>query len=63
MTLTDDTVIISRKTWDELYKSDYYRELLEALEDTETLRKAKEDASDFMSFREFDKKRSQKKNV
>ena len=33
--INKDTVIISRKKWDELKKNDYYREIIEVLEDSE----------------------------
>lgn len=41
MTITKETVTFSRDTWDELYSNDYYREVLEAIEDRESLRDAK----------------------
>ena len=63
MTKTKDKVTFSRHTWDELYKIDYYREVLEAIEDRESLRKAKENADGFISFREYDAKRRQKSDV
>jgi hypothetical protein len=63
MIKTKNRITFSRHTWDELYKIDYYREVLEAIEDRESLRKAKETAEDFMSFREYDAKRRQKSNV
>ena len=63
MTITKDKITFSRKTWDELYKIDYYREVLEAIEDRETLHKAKEKAEGFINFREYDTKRKQKIHV
>jgi len=63
MVMTKDKVSFSRKTWDELYKIDYFREVLEAIEDRESLRKAKEKAEGSISFREYDAKRRQKTNV
>jgi hypothetical protein len=41
----------------------FSREILEAIEDRELLRKAKENAQDFVSFREYDAKRKQRINV
>lgn len=63
MIKTKDKITFSRHTWDELYKIDYYREVLEAIEDRESLRKAKEKATDFISFRQYDAKRRQRANV
>jgi hypothetical protein len=63
MVMTKEKVTFSRQTWDELYKIDYYREVLEAIEDRESLRKAKSKATDFISFREYDAKRRLKSNV
>ncbi len=60
MVKTKDTVKISRHTWDELYEIDYFREVLEIIEDREKIRKAKEKADGFVSFREYHKRR---KNV
>lgn len=63
MIKTKETITFSREIWDELYQIDYYREVLEAIEDRELLRKAKENAQDFVSFREYDAKRKQRINV
>lgn len=63
MTISKDRVSFSRRTWDELYKIDYYREVLEAIQDRESLLKAKEEAHDFISFREYDANRRKAKLV
>lgn len=60
MVKTKETVVISRHTWDELYEIDYFREVLEIIEDREKIRKAREKATDYISFREYHKRR---KNV
>lgn len=60
MTISEKNVIISRETWEELRRSAYYKELVEAVEDREALRKAKEEAEDFIEFREYDRQRSEK---
>ncbi|NLO19748.1 MAG: hypothetical protein GX121_07735 [Ignavibacteria bacterium] len=63
MIKTKDEIIFSRSTWDELYQIDYFREVLENLEDREAIKKSKKSAEGFISFREYDKKRKQKANV
>lgn len=63
MLKTKNKISFSRATWDELYKIEYYREVLEAIEDREALRDAKEKAEDFISFREYDAKRRQRVHV
>lgn len=63
MVMTQDTVTFSRETWNELYSNDYYREVLEAIEDRESLREAKLNADEFIPFREYDRNRRQKSDV
>jgi hypothetical protein len=63
MIKTKNKISFSRVTWEELYKIDYYREVLEAIEDRESLREAKAKAENFISFREYDTKRRHSKNV
>ncbi len=58
-----DKITFSRDIWEELYKIDYYREVLEAIEDREALRESKKKAEDFISFRDYDELRGQKKSV
>ena len=59
MLKTKEKVSFSRDTWDELYKIDYFREVLEIIEDRESLHKSKEKAVDFVSFKEYDSNRRQ----
>ncbi len=63
MVITKDKVTFSRKTWETLKKDYYYNDLIDAIEDLESLEKEKKVASGFMDFREFDKLREQLKNV
>ncbi len=63
MIKTKDKITFSRDTWEELYKIDYYREVLEAIEDREALRKAKDNADGFVRFKDYHAKRKQKANV
>ncbi len=63
MVITKDKVTFSRKTWETLKKDYYYNDLIDAIEDLESLEKEKKVATDFIDFREFDKLRGQLKNV
>ncbi|MDT3740845.1 MAG: hypothetical protein RO257_15255 [Candidatus Kapabacteria bacterium] len=49
MIITEETVTFSRDAWDELYSIDYYREVLEAIEDRESLRESKLQADEIVS--------------
>lgn len=63
MVITKDRVSFSRKTWEVLKKDYYYNDLIEAIEDLESLEKEKKVATGFMNFRDFDKLREQLKDV
>lgn len=63
MVITKDRVSFSRKTWEILKKDYYYNDLIDAIEDLESLEKEKKVATGFMNFRDFDKLRDQLKNV
>jgi hypothetical protein len=63
MVITNDIVTFSRETWNELYSNDYYREVLEAIEDRESLRESKLNADEFIPFREYDRNRRQQSDV
>jgi hypothetical protein len=52
-----DNVIIPLKTWNELKQSNYFRELIEVLEDSKELEKAKKETTHFIDFKKYDKKR------
>ena len=41
MITKEDDIIISRETWEELKNDDYFHELIEIIEDRESLREAK----------------------
>jgi hypothetical protein len=60
---SDENIIISKETWYELAKEEYFREVLEAIEDREALRNAKSEDPDFEDFRDYDKKRKSKSDV
>jgi hypothetical protein len=57
-----DRVIISRKKWEELKKDEYYKELIDVLEDSIELEKAKNNTKHFTDFNGYDKKRRAKMN-
>jgi hypothetical protein len=61
--INKDTVIISRKKWDELKKNDYYREIIEVLEDSEELEKAKKETTSFVRLKDYIKEREKKEQV
>jgi len=61
--IDDDKVIFSRKTWEDLKSDNYYREVIEAIEDREDLLKAIEETEYVVDFKEYDKKRRAKMNV
>ncbi|MDP2366339.1 MAG: hypothetical protein Q8M94_21510 [Ignavibacteria bacterium] len=63
MVITKDRVSFSRKTWEVLKNDYYYNDLIEAIEDIESLEKEKKVATGVMNFRDFDKLREQLKNV
>ncbi|MBX7045980.1 MAG: hypothetical protein K1X86_09095 [Ignavibacteria bacterium] len=54
-------VTIPVATWNELKKDDYFKELIDVLEDSLKLEKAKKETKSFVDFRDYDKKRKSKK--
>ncbi len=48
-----NSVIISRKKWEELKKNDYFKEIIEVLEDSEELEKAEKETSSFIKLRDY----------
>ena len=63
MTITKDKVTFSRKTWEDLREDAYTRELIELIEDRETLLKSKKDTKYFIDLDEYHNKRMSKINV
>lgn len=59
----EDKVIFSRQTWEDLKSDDFYREIIDAIEDREALIKAIEDTDYIVSFKEYDKNRKARMNV
>lgn len=54
-------MIFSRDIWDELKNDIYYNEIIEAIEDREALKKAKEETEYFIDLEEYHKNRMKKK--
>lgn len=52
-------VLIPIAVWNELKKDLYFSELIEAFEDRQDLLDAKQQATEFLDFREYDLKRKQ----
>jgi predicted DNA-binding protein len=57
MEITEDKVIISRKIWEELKTDEYFREIIEIIEDSEDLKLAEEHAVDFIDYDEYKRER------
>jgi hypothetical protein len=57
MVATKNKVTFSRKTWEELRADDFYREVVEAVEDREALLKAKTKTEYFVDLEEYHKQR------
>lgn len=60
MEVTKDNVIIPRKLWDELKSDDYFRELIEIIEDGEDLKLAEEESDYFIDYDEYREERLKK---
>ena len=58
-----DSVIISRKKWEELKKDNYYKELIEILEDSDELEKAKKETTSFIKLKDYIKIREKKEQL
>ncbi|OGU39331.1 MAG: hypothetical protein A2X61_00465 [Ignavibacteria bacterium GWB2_35_12] len=63
MTITKDKVTFSRKHWEELRTDEYFREVIEVIEDREQLLKAIEETEYFVDYDEYRKKRLAKIRV
>ena len=58
-----NSIIISRKKWEELRKDSYYKDLIEILEESDELEKAKKETSSFTNLREYIKSREKKEQL
>ncbi len=54
-------VVIPVSTWNELKSDEYFKELIDVLEDSLKLEKAKKETKSFVDFRTYDKMRKSKK--
>jgi len=61
--VAEDKVTFSRETWEELKADDYFRELIEVIEEREALSKAKEETVSFIDLDEYHAKRMKTENV
>jgi hypothetical protein len=61
--VSKNKVMFSRNTWDTLKENDYFREIIDAIEDREELLEAEKETKTLSDFREYDKKRRLKINV
>jgi hypothetical protein len=61
--IDDEKVVFSRKTWEELRNDNYFRELIEVIEDREEYNKALAETEYFKDYDEYRKKRLLKMNV
>ncbi len=50
-------ITISRETWDELYAIEYFREVLETIEDIEAIKSAKDKVEYYVDYNEYRTKR------
>ncbi len=61
--ISKDKVVIPREIWEELRKNNYFRELIEVIEDREALQKAIEETEYFVDYDEYKKTRNSNKDV
>ncbi len=57
MVITQDQVIFSRQTWEELLASNIYREVIEMIEDIEMLNQSKNETEEFIDLDDYHSKR------
>ncbi len=55
--VSKDNVIIPLRFWNELKKNDYFRELIEVLEDSKDFEEAKKETTSFINLNDYMKKR------
>ena len=61
--VAEDKVTFSRDTWEELKSDDYFRELIDVIEDRESLLKAKNETEFFVDLDKYHRNRMKKENV
>jgi hypothetical protein len=55
--VSNNNVIIPLRFWNELKKNDYFRELIEVLEDSKDFEEAKKETTSFLNLNDYMKKR------
>jgi len=55
-------VVIPLTIWNELKKNDYFKEIIEVLEDSELLEKTKRESKGFVDFDEYVREREEKEH-
>jgi len=63
MTATKKRIVFSRETWEEMRSDDYFREVIEVIEDREALSKAKEQTEYFVDLEDYHQNRMMRENV
>jgi hypothetical protein len=63
MQTTKTKVIFSRETWEEMKNDLYYREVIEAIEDKEAIKKAKSETEYFIDLEEYHNARMKKNEI
>jgi hypothetical protein len=58
--IDDENVVIPRKTWEKYKEDDYFRELIEIMQDTEEIIYEIETSNEFYDLRDYDRKRRSK---
>lgn len=63
MIINDNSVILNRSTWNKLNENEFYREILEMIEDIELLEQAKKETQEFVDLDDYHKNRINDSNV
>lgn len=58
-----DIVLIPLSTWNELKKIDYFKEIIEVLEDSEILENIKKESNGFIDLDEYIQEREKKEQI
>ena len=53
ITIEKDRVIIPRATWEKLQDSNYYNEIIEAIEDLETYYSEKDETHEYIDYEDY----------
>ena len=61
--IRNNDVVIPLKIWNEFKKNDYFKEVIEVLEDSELLEKTKRESKGFVNFDEYVREREEKEHT